>query len=321
MPINVIKDRRGRQRFQFEFDRWIGGERARKRKLLPAGWTRAQADAFDRQESAALYAIASGIAKPRHDIDEAVARYARERIPALKHGANVARELEATRDWWTGRPIEDLPRVAADYEADQRGALKPATIRNRIAYLRAACRWAWKRHGMAETDPGARVVVPMVRNARDTVVTLEQVEQLAKACQHRGVRALIRRLFYSGMRVSEAQRAEVIGGAFVLRDTKNDDPRIVPMHPALRRDAGVPMPQRSEIDYWWPLARAACGLDHVTMHDLRHSFASALINAGVQLHTVGAALGHRSPASTKRYAHMATATLAAAIGKIKPRRA
>lgn len=49
MPINAIKDRRGRQRFQFEFDRWIGGERARKRKLLPAGWTRAQADAFDRQ--------------------------------------------------------------------------------------------------------------------------------------------------------------------------------------------------------------------------------------------------------------------------------
>ena len=239
MPINPVKDSRGRPRFQFEFDRWIDKERFRKRRLLPYGWTRAQADAYDLKESAALYAIATGIAKPRHLIDEAVTRYGRERAPELKHGAGQMRELEATRDWWSGRPIEDLPQVCAEYEQDQRGALKPATIKNRIAYLRAVCRWGWKRHRLAESDPGARVVVPTVRNAREVVVTAQQVEQLAKACQHPGVRALVRRLFYSGMRVSEAQRAVVGQGVFVLADTKNGSPRVVPMHPALRRDAGV----------------------------------------------------------------------------------
>lgn len=317
MPI--YRDKRT-GRWRFDFDRYVGGQRRRIRKLLPAGWTRAQADAYDRQESAALYALATGIAKPRHYIDQAVARYVAERTPQLKHGANVERELEATRDWWAGRWIEDLPKVCAEYEADQTGALKPATIRNRIAYLRAACRWAWKRHGMADSDPGARVVVPAVRNAREVVVTAEQVEQLAKDCEHAGVRALIRRLFYSGMRVSEAQRAEVRDGVFVLADTKNGAPRLVPVHPALRRDAGVAMPQRSEIDYWWPKARAACGLEHVTLHDLRHSTASAMINAGEDLATVGAVLGHRSPASTKRYSHWATQRLAAALGKVGRRR-
>lgn len=51
-------------------------------------------------------------------------------------------------------------------------------------------------------------------------------------------------------------------------------------------------------------------------HDVRHSAASAMIQDGVDLHTVGAVLGHRSAASTRRYAHLATDNLKAAIGRI-----
>ena len=39
-------------------------------------------------------------------------------------------------------------------------------------------------------------------------------------------------------------------------------------------------------------------------------------DAGVPLYTVGAVLGHKSAASTKRYSHHATASLRAAIGRI-----
>lgn len=46
------------------------------------------------------------------------------------------------------------------------------------------------------------------------------------------------------------------------------------------------------------------------------STASALIAAGVDLYTVGGVLGHKSAQSSKRYAHLATATLAAAIGAL-----
>lgn len=306
-------------RFVFEFSRRINGERFRRRRVLPAGWTQAQADAFDRKESAALYALATGVAKPRWHIDQAVARYRAERIPELKHGTAQERELEATRDWWEGRPIEDLPAVCAEYAQDQHGALAPATIKNRIAYLRAACRWAWKRHGMGEGDPGARVTAPTVRNARDVTVTRAQMVKLARACQHRGVRALIRVLYWTGMRVSEAQRAQRAPGAFILPDTKNGSPRIVPALPIISTASRVPIPERSVIDYWWPLAREACGLQHVRLHDLRHSAASAMVNAGVDLGTVGAVLGHKSTATTKRYAHHGTARLAEALQAIRKR--
>jgi integrase len=316
MPI--YKDKRT-GRWRFDFDRRIRGTRVRRRVLLPAGWTRAQADAYDRQESAALYAIAAGIARPRHDIDSAVRCYVRERLPGLKAAANTERELESTRDWWTGRPIEQLPTVCAEYAADQHGALAPATIANRIAYLRAACRWAWRVHGMADTDPGARVVQPSVRNARDVTISRAQMIDLARACRHRGVRAVIRIAYWTGMRVGEILAARRAACAFVLDDTKNGRPRIVPALPIISTAMRVPMPRRSEIDYYWPLARTACKLDHVRLHDLRHSAATAMVDAGVDLATVGAVLGHKSHASTMRYAHHGTRRLADALASIRRR--
>lgn len=303
-------------RWRFDYDRRVGGQRIRRRQLLPAGWTRDQAEAYDRKESAALSALAHGIAKPRHLIGEAVRRYVRERIPHLKSGANAEREIEAMRDWWDGRPLDDLAQVCAEYAADQLGALQPATIKNRIAYLRAACRWAWKRHGMGDADPGARVVAPMVDNARQTTATRAQVLALARACRHKGVRALIWVLYFSGMRVSEAQRAVRSGGNFVLDDTKNGEPRIIPIHPRAMAASRVKMPKRSEIDYYWPLAREACGLPGLRLHDLRHTAASEMVNAGEDLATVGKVLGHKSPASTQRYSHHSTARQALAVGKI-----
>jgi site-specific recombinase XerD len=63
-------------------------------------------------------------------------------------------------------------------------------------------------------------------------------------------------------------------------------------------------------------ATTELGLGHLHFHDLRHSAASAMINSGIDLYTVGAVLGHKTPISTKRYSHLATQTLAAAVATI-----
>jgi integrase len=47
------------------------------------------------------------------------------------------------------------------------------------------------------------------------------------------------------------------------------------------------------------------GLDRVRLHDLRHSFASVLVNKGLDLYLVGKMLGHSKPSTTARYAHLA----------------
>ena len=55
----------------------------------------------------------------------------------------------------------------------------------------------------------------------------------------------------------------------------------------------------------WRRIRAAAGLGNVRLHDLRHSFASNIVNAGGSLPVIGALLGHRSTQTTARYAHLA----------------
>lgn len=56
----------------------------------------------------------------------------------------------------------------------------------------------------------------------------------------------------------------------------------------------------------WRRAREAAGLpEDLRIHDLRHSFASALANAGTPLNEIGTVLGHSQLSTTQRYAHHA----------------
>lgn len=53
----------------------------------------------------------------------------------------------------------------------------------------------------------------------------------------------------------------------------------------------------------------------IRLHDLRHTFASELVNKGVSLHLVGKLIGHRNPATTNRYAHASQDALRAAANQ------
>lgn len=66
------------------------------------------------------------------------------------------------------------------------------------------------------------------------------------------------------------------------------------------------------IFYAWNTARKSIGLSDVRMHDLRHSFASLLINSGRTLYEVQHILGHTQVKTTQRYAHLSQDTLLAA---------
>lgn len=59
----------------------------------------------------------------------------------------------------------------------------------------------------------------------------------------------------------------------------------------------------------WDTARKAAGLADVRMHDLRHSFASFLVNAGRTLYEVQHLLGHTQIKTTQRYSHLSQHTL------------
>lgn len=311
MPIRYDKKNR---RWRFEFNRIVGNERIRASRLLPSGWSQDQAHAYDRQESARFYAIASGIEKPKPLIEEAVEAYVTHRIPHLRNGKKTSQDLFLLFPYIEGRYLDDLGRISRQYQKDNQG-LAPATIRNRLAYLRSAVRYAYKHHDIGDRDYTDKMIFPSVNNKRQVYIGQEDLhEKLLAHCDDEEARALFTLAFYTGLRWrSEILTLQPNQIVFVkkqawlrISDTKSGDPHMIPVHPeALDALRFIPFKWKDSYYYarFWK-AREASGLSHLKMHDKRHSFASALLSSGATLGEVGRALNHKSVQSTQRYSHL-----------------
>jgi integrase len=79
-----------------------------------------------------------------------------------------------------------------------------------------------------------------------------------------------------------------------------------------------PLTGRPSPSLWfpWQRIRTRAGLTDVRLHDLRHSFASLLVNRGISLYVVQQLLGHLHVRATERYSHVMPHTLAQAVDVI-----
>ena len=75
----------------------------------------------------------------------------------------------------------------------------------------------------------------------------------------------------------------------------------------------------SDIYLFWNKLRRKLGLQGIRVHDLRHTFASLLVNAGHSLYEVQKLLGHSDPRTTMRYAHLGQSSLLAATQTVSTR--
>jgi integrase len=67
-----------------------------------------------------------------------------------------------------------------------------------------------------------------------------------------------------------------------------------------------------EIKKFWRTITCQAGITNYRRHDNRHTYASHLVSSGLSLEIVGQLLGHTTPTTTKRYAHLADHPLRAA---------
>jgi len=169
-----------------------------------------------------------------------------------------------------------------------------------------------------------------------TVLSVEEVGRFLATVPDRKMRAVLVTAYAAGLRVFEvvALRVSDIDSArMTLRvaDGKGGKARLVMLSPKLldllriywkaerpraewlfpSRDPAQHVSIRS-VQLACQIAREATGIGkHVTMHTLRHSFATHLLEAGTDLCTIKLLLGHRSLSTTARYLHVATSTVCA----------
>jgi integrase len=319
-------------RWYFQFDRIVAGRRVRSNKLLPKGWTRAKAQEWEQRETARLWDVATGAEPGSPLIEDAVLAYLQEHATTLKNQKDLEGALALIQPFYAGKTFAELPEVADAYrkgaKAEKEGAtLKPATVKNRLAYLRAACRWAWEnKKGFGQHDPAERMVLPTVKNARHVYLSRTEALRVFRAMGYGWSRDAARVAFYTGWRISEVLAAVPVetasGLCLTIPDSKNDNPRVVPVHQRIAhlvRGHWPPQVTKWTASKATKKAMRAVGLGHARLHDLRHSAASEMVNHGVDLYTVGGVLGHKSQVSTARYAHLAAHRLKDAVGKIGAR--
>lgn len=188
--------------------------------------------------------------------------------------------------------------------------------------LKGALRWAWKQ-GLVPDNLSPRISLRRETNGREIYLTRAQVKKLALCAPSNAIRNSILIAAYSGLRAQEvttlAPSALILGPSLRVKG-KGDKIRTIPVPksllPSLR---ALPL----GLSYWqlhkgFAQARSRAGLGpEVTFHCLRHSFASWLINDGVDLYTVGRLLGHSSTQTTARYAHLVQATLRKAVNRLR----
>jgi integrase len=162
----------------------------------------------------------------------------------------------------------------------------------------------------------------------------EEKNLLLHACPY--LQDLIRFALNTGLRVGEIfllrwSNADLKRGILTIFSPKTEKLREVPVNAETRNvlDAWW-LGKKAEFVFYNPetgkpfvdlsagfaLACQKAGIEGVTWHTLRHTFASRLVNTGVDIVTVKELLGHSSITVTMRYAHTNFDSKCAAVAKL-----
>lgn len=311
-----IKRRPGRPGFQVFVKR--GSTRLRRQAR-----TFAEAQRLETRLRAQLERSAG----PARGLEDALSAYLDQAEKTHRSYSKLLSVARWLRPYIEGRTIEQAPQAAAELAAEglrtrDRGdgpGLSPATLNRRLAMLRRLCNLAYE-WGWTDQPVGPRIKLLRGEQQRHVFLTVAEVEALASRMPRCG--DFCRALAYTGLRKSElflADPAQLTRDGIVVLESKAGKPRIVPVHQAARKWIKLPwLFTDQQLRLEWDQARKSSGMQHVRLHDLRHTFASWLAQAGVSDRIMAELLGHQSAQMTRRYAHLRTEALAEAVGKLAP---
>lgn len=264
---------------------------------------------------------------PRYTFDELIVAYLKA-TPNKKSTERDAYSIKALRPFFSGRIIADLAAEdIAAYKERRMQEVAVATLIKELSLLSSAishanAEWDWRLPNVVQ----GRIPAPPAGRIR--WITQEKAERLIQAAEKRKrapyLADMIRLALNTGLRHRELLRLTWdrvdMGNRLIYleaEDQKGGKAGSVPLNEgalrALRSRWGVHEAfvfsyQGEPLGSAKKSFRTACeaaGIANFTIHDLRHTFASWLVQAGVPIATVREVMRHRSIQTTLRYAHLA----------------
>jgi len=240
--------------------------------------------------------------------------------------------------------LEAVGDKIGGYEAYRRSKypkIAPATIVKELGVLRRLFNIAIKRWRWVRDNPVDRVELPRVNNERVRYLKDEELSLLEKTLPA-WLRPIVTLARHTGLR-----RGNLLGLMWLhinfqtltilVPETKNGRPIGIPLTETALKvleerraavpasspyvfcdDKGRPLNPKTVGKVFERVCKKA-GISHMRFHDLRHDFASCLIQSGIDLNLVRELLGHRDIRMTLRYAHLAPENLRSAIGALDKR--
>ena len=209
---------------------------------------------------------------------------------------------------------------------------KPGSVNRVMALVKHIFNLA-ERWEIIQRAPTRNVSKLADNGAKERFLSIDELERLLaeiKNCRSPVVPDIIEFLILTGARKSEASQLpwseiDMEEHIWTLPPERNKGKtrKIVPLSQGamdvLKRRAGngsdyvFPNPETGlpmkHMHGTWDRIRRKAGLPDVRVHDLRHSYASFLVNSGRSLYEVQKLLGHADISTTQRYAHLTKGTL------------
>jgi len=266
---------------------------------------------------------------PFHD---ALVRYAEEKQRQNPDGyeASLKYQLQRLLDYFDKLKLKDIDsRVLHDYAALRRRTIKEATLHRELAVIQAIMNKS-KREGFLATVPSfPKVKLP---KGRTRWLTMDEEKRLLGASPDH-LKLVIMFALDTGGRRSELfkldwRNVDLDHNRIVFVETKNGEDRAVRLTDRARailehlgpNDSGPVFTYKgsalASVTSSFERARRIAGLEDVRFHDLRHTFASRLVQRGVPLYEVMQLTGHKSLVMVQRYAHLAPEFQERAIGAL-----
>jgi integrase len=195
----------------------------------------------------------------------------------------------------------------------------------------------WDMPGVPK-NPTAGIPLMKEDNIKERYLSTEEAQRLYEVLTHSDnhrLQYIIPMLILTGARKREVLDArwedfDYERRLWRIHTTKLGKPRFVPMSDGVinllattpRHDCEWAFPNPKTLKPFvsifnsWDSARREAGLADVRIHDLRHSYASFLVNAGRSLYEVQRLLGHTQIKTTQRYAHLSHDTLLDATNSV-----